>query len=107
VSKLTHPKLPTWHEWFEAATAGETQAQIADRLGVSRATIVRWLRRGRLDPNTVLAVSRAYRVDPIQGLIAAKWLTPADMHNGGTRYVVSYAPTMMLVDELYRRLGSQ
>jgi transcriptional regulator with XRE-family HTH domain len=103
---MIHPKLPTWDEWFDSATGGETQGQIADRLGVSRATLGRWLHRGVLDPNTVLAVARAYSADPIQGLLAAKWLTPADLHNGGTAYVVSYATTRMLVNELHRRLGS-
>lgn len=106
MSKLTHPKLPTWDEWFRSTTGGDTQAQIAQRLGVSRATVARRFRRGVLDPNTVLAVARAYHADPIQGLLAAKWLRPQDLHNGGTRYVVSYAPTEMLVDELHARLGS-
>jgi transcriptional regulator with XRE-family HTH domain len=107
VPKLIHPNLPSWDEWFASATKAATQSQIADRLGVSRATLNRWLHRGRLDPNTVLAVARAYSADPIQGLLAAKWLTTKDLHNGGTEYVVSYAPTRMLVNELHRRLGGQ
>lgn len=105
MSKMTHPKLPTWDEWFARATEGETQGQIADRLGVSRATVVRWLRGGVLDPNAVLAVARAYHADPIEGLLAARWLKPADLHNGGVKYIVSYAPTRLLVNELHRRIG--
>lgn len=107
MSKLIHPKLPTWEEWLEHATEGETQAQIAARLGVSRSTVARWSHRGVLDPDIILALARAYNADPIQGLLAARWLKPQDLNNGGMRYVVSYAPTRMLVNELHRRLGGQ
>jgi transcriptional regulator with XRE-family HTH domain len=103
---MTHPKLPSWTDWLDHATEGETQTQIGDRIGVSRATVARWAHR-RIDPNTVLAIARAYRVDPIQGLLASGWLKPEDLNNGGMLYMVSYAPTRMLVNELHRRLGGQ
>lgn len=104
--KMTHPPLPNWDEWLDSTTDGDTQAQIAQRLGVSRRTFVRWLHSGVLDPNTVLGLCRAYKADPIEGLLAARWLRPQDLHNGGVQYVVSFAATSVLVDELYRRLGS-
>lgn len=104
--KMTHPPLPSWEEWLDSTTGGETQAQIAQRLGVSRRTYTRWVRNGILDPSTVLALSRAYKADPIEGLLAARWLRGSDLRNGGMHYVVSFAPTDVLVDELHRRLGS-
>lgn len=106
MTKMTHPPLPTWDEWLDTATEGETQGQIAQRLGVSRRTYARWVKSGILDPNTVLALSRAYKADPVEGLLAARWLRAVDLRNGGMHYVVSFAPTEVLVDELYRRLGS-
>lgn len=106
VSKLTQPKLPAFTEWLARATAGETQTQIAERLGVSRATVARWARRSVLDPNTVLAIARAYNADPIQGLLASGWLEPGDLENGGMRYLISVTPTSTLVRELYRRFGN-
>lgn len=107
MSKLIHPKLPTWNEWLDHATEGETQIQIAERLGVSRATVARWVHRKVLEPNAVLAIARAYHADPIQGLLASGWLKPQDLNNGGMLYMVSYAPLRMLVNELHRRLGGQ
>jgi transcriptional regulator with XRE-family HTH domain len=103
---MTHPLMPNWEQWLDDTTDGETQEQIAHRLGISRRTYVRWVRGGVLDPNSVLALSRAYKADPIEGLLAAHWLRPHDLHNGGMQFVVSFAPTSALVDELHRRLGS-
>lgn len=106
MSKLTHPHLPSWDEWLELATGGDTQTQIGHKLGVSRATVARWSRRRVPDPNTVLALARAYKADPIRGLLSSGWLKASDLNNGGMRYVVSFAPTEVLVNELHTRLGS-
>lgn len=105
MSKLTQPEVPSWQQWFDRATQGETQQQMADRLGVSRSTIARWMRHGVLEPNELLAFSRAYGADPIQGLLASGWLTMADLRNGGMTYIIGCAPTRMLVNELHKRLG--
>jgi transcriptional regulator with XRE-family HTH domain len=107
VSKLTQPKKPEWDEWFERVTRGETQQQIGDRLGVSRSTVVRWMRHGVLEPNELLALARAYKADPLQGLLASGWLTMEDLRNGGMTYILSQTPTRLLVNELYKRLGGQ
>jgi ParB-like chromosome segregation protein Spo0J len=107
VSKVTHQKLPDWETWFERVTRGETQQQIGDRLGVSRSTVARWVRHGVLEPNELLALARAYKTDPIEGLLASGWLTMDDMKNGGMTYIISCAPTRMLVNELYKRFGGQ
>ena len=107
MSRVTQPKLPNWDDWFHRVTRGETQQQIGERLGVSRSTVARWMRHGVLEPNELLALARAYKADPIQGLLASGWLSMEDLKNGGMTYIISCAPTRMLVNELYKRLGGQ
>jgi len=102
---VTQPKIPNWSTWFDRVTRDETQQQIGARLGVSRSTMARWMRHGVLEPNELLALARAYKADPIEGLLASGWLTMEDMKNGGMSYILSNAPTRMLVNELYKRLG--
>jgi hypothetical protein len=69
--------------------------------------VARWIRHGVLEPNELLALARAYKADPIEGLLASGWLTMNDLRNGGMTYIISRAPTRMLVNELHKRLGGQ
>lgn len=105
MSPLTQPPVPNWNVWFDRVTQGETQEQIGARLGVSRSTVARRIRHGVLEPNELLTLARAYKADPLEGLLASGWLTMEDLKNGGMRYILKSAPTRMLVNELYDRLG--
>lgn len=92
-----------WDKWLRRITGDATQAEIAKRIGVSRATVQRWAVRKVIDPETVLKLARAYRVDPVEGLLAGGWLSLEDISMDGFRAVLQQAPTLFLVQELLTR----
>lgn len=57
----------------------------------------------RCPSHGVIAIARAYGVDPVDGLIAAGWITAADLANGGHRSAARRTPTVVLAAELHRR----
>lgn len=57
----------------------------------------------RAPSDTIIRIARAYHADPIEGMIAAGWLTETDLMNGGLRNAVRHAPTQYLTEELHER----
>lgn len=55
---------------------------------------------------SVIIIARAFQVDPVDGLVAAGYLTESDLMNGGLRNAVRHAPTAYLTDELHERAVS-
>lgn len=57
-------------------TDGAAGARIAERTGIPESTISRWLsEKAEPRPRQVVTVTRAYGANPIEGLIAAGYLT--------------------------------
>lgn len=67
--------IETWPEYLRRITTGETQAQIAARVGIGRLSVCNWL-NGKTRPKaeTAIAVARVYRRPPIEALLAAAYL---------------------------------
>jgi transcriptional regulator with XRE-family HTH domain len=95
--------METWFQWLTRVTLGDSQDVIARRTGVSRASVGRWFRRERVDGVVVLRVAAAYGADPLEGLIAARWLVSTEISYDAIRSVVKRAPSNMLIEELYAR----
>lgn len=96
--------VETWPEYVRRVTRGMTQAQIADKMGgIAASNVGRWLRG---DPGTpradsVVALAKAFGQPPLEALIAAGYLTDADV---STKRTPLSAYTMAeLIDELRRR----
>ena len=64
--------METWPEYLRRITGGQTQAQIAERIGIGRLSVCNWM-QGKTRPKaeTVISVARAYRRSPIEALLAA------------------------------------
>ena len=69
------PAVETWPEYVRRISAGATQAQIAEHIGVGRLSVCNWL-HGKTRPKaeTVISVARAYQRSPIEALIVASYL---------------------------------
>ena len=65
----------TWPQYLRRISAGATQAQIAERIGLGRLSVYNWL-HGKTQPKaeTVMTVARAYGRSPIEALLAAAYL---------------------------------
>ncbi len=72
--------IETWPEYLRRITGGQTQSQIAERVGVGRLSVCHWLHgKTRPKPETAIAVARVYDRSPIEALLAAGYLDAADV----------------------------
>lgn len=71
----------TWPEYLRRITAGQTQEQIAHKLGIGRLSVCNWL-HGKTRPKaeSAIAVAHAYQRSPIEALLAASYLHPDQLH---------------------------
>jgi len=72
--------IESWPEYLRRISAGHTQAQIADRIGIGRLSVCNWL-HGKTRPKaeTVIVVARVFDRPPTEALIAAAYLEPAEV----------------------------
>lgn len=65
----------TWPEYLRRISVGQTQAQIAEQIGIGRLSVCNWL-RGKTRPKaeTVITVAQVYQRSPIEALLAASYL---------------------------------
>ena len=72
--------LESWPEYLRRISGGQTQAQIAERIGIGRLSVCNWL-HGKTRPKaeTVIAVARVYGRPPIEALLAANYLRSAEV----------------------------
>jgi transcriptional regulator with XRE-family HTH domain len=70
----------TWPEYLRRITGGQTQTQIAERIGIGRLSVCNWL-RGKTRPKagTAITVARAYQRPPLEALVAASYLKAVEL----------------------------
>lgn len=73
------PATETWPEYLRRISGGQTQAQIAERIGIGRLSVCNWL-HGKTRPKaeTVIMVARVFGRSPIEALLAAGYLEPGE-----------------------------
>ena len=95
-----------WPEYLRRITSGQTQTQIAERIGIGRLSVCNWL-HGKTRPKaeTVITVAQAYRRSPLEALLAAAYLSVEeldqhiDIHTSPTEL-----PADDIANEVRRRL---
>lgn len=92
----------TWSEWIRSVTDGASARQIAASIHRSHTSVASWVRTGDPPAEVVIQIARAYRADPVGGLIASGALTMDDLMPY-LRTALSHAPQTWLTDELHRR----
>jgi hypothetical protein len=97
-----------WSKYIDATSDGAYNTAIAEAIGVDPATVGRW-RTGAVDPKPrqVVAYARAFGQGPIAALIAAGYLTEAevDLPVAAPRvYTLDDFSALELATELVRRL---
>jgi transcriptional regulator with XRE-family HTH domain len=72
--------IETWPEYLRRITIGQTQAQIAECVGIGRLSVCHWLQgKTRPKPETAITVARVYGRSPIEALLAAGYLIAAEV----------------------------
>jgi hypothetical protein len=97
-----------WSRFIDATSDGAYNTAIADAIGVDPATVGRW-RTGTVDPKPrqVVAYARAFGQGPIAALIAAGYLTDAEVDlpiSAPRAYTLDDFSALELAAELVRRL---
>ena len=100
--------LSTWREYVQRHARGYTQTQVADITGLAQTAISRWLREDINAPRAeyVVAFARGFNQNPVEALIIAGYITPAEA--GAATVVgtpISDFTEVELLDELRRRVG--
>lgn len=73
-------KIESWPEYLRRISGGQTQAQIAERIGIGRLSVCNWL-HGKTRPKaeTVIVVARVFDRPPTEALVAASYLEPTEL----------------------------
>lgn len=100
-----HPP-ETWPEYLRRISGGQTQAQIAERIGIGRLSVCNWLHaKTRPKAETVITVARVYGRSPIEALLAAGYLEPAEAGQPlEVRASLREVPAEEIAAEIRRRL---
>lgn len=96
---------PSWLGFVLTIVGDATQGEIADRTGLTQATVSRWL-SGKRAPHaeSVILFARGYRVNPVTALVAAGLLTAAEAEMPRNRVPsLDQVTTRSLLAELRRR----
>lgn len=96
--------MNSWADYVERATAGMTQAQIAEATGLAQSAISRWLRGDTEAPRAeyVVTFARALDRNPIEALVAAGYVTAAE---AGARLDIKTPLSKYSNFELVQELG--
>lgn len=99
----------TWPEYLRRIAGAQTQAQIAEQIGIGRLSVCNWL-HGKTRPKaeTVIMVARVFRRSPIEALLAAAYLDIAELDRPiEIRVSPSELTAEDLAAEVRRRLVAQ
>lgn len=93
-------------QWIEAVTGADNPNVISAKTGISRATAWRqWGDDFNFSMENVVKIARAYKADPVDGLIAFGYLEESERNMSGVSVVLRDAPDEQLIEELARRLA--
>jgi transcriptional regulator with XRE-family HTH domain len=103
----TNTPTENWPEYLRRIAAGQTQAQIAERIGIGRLSVCSWL-QGKTRPKaeTVITVAQVYGRSPIEALLAASYLHSDELDNPvDIRTSVRDLAANDIAEEVRRRLN--
>ncbi|MFI6041189.1 hypothetical protein ACIA8C_06115 [Nocardia sp. NPDC051321] len=92
-----------FRDWKQAVSHGDSDRAIAARMGTNQMRVARHLSDTPV-AETVIAFSRTYGVSPVEGLIAAGFLTRAEVQRASVREALQDASSEELAAEVGRRL---
>ena len=93
-------------EWFADLIGDDTVNKAATRAGVNQSTLSRQLAAGRISPELVVPLARAYGYDAIEALVTEGLLSREDVARHDVRATLAAADDRELAAEVYDRMQS-
>lgn len=91
-------------KWVRRTGGGDSDRQIAMRAGIPAGTLGRQMANGLLTPENAVAIARAYKVSPLDGLVAVGLIRADDIERASAREALSGLADEDLVAEVLRRI---
>lgn len=90
-------------KWFNDLTGNASLREAAETSGVSKSTLSRNLDAGRMTPETIIVLCRAFDRSPIAGLIEHGYLYAHEVDSPSVAVALEKATNEQLLDEIMRR----
>lgn len=90
-------------QWLGALIAPDSQRSAAARVGVTQSTVSRQLARGRLDPELVILLARAYDVNEVDALVETGYVDPEAVALAGIPTALGHATNAQILEEIRLR----
>lgn len=96
--------IATVRGWFDSVVQGDSENEAAKRSGVPQGTLNRQLRTGGLAPENAVAIARAYKENPLRGLIAVGLITDVEARSFAAEISLTDVRDEDLVREVLQRV---
>lgn len=93
--------------WLTELIGEDTRRTASSKAGMAESTLSRQLSRGRLSPEMVIALCRAYDRSPVAGLIETGYINDYELHGPDVEIALREATNEQLLDEIMRRSDPQ
>lgn len=94
-------------EWLEKIGQGHAPTRMAEEAGLYRGTFSRQYNANKIPPGVVVAIARAYKADPLRGLVACGLLEPHEiegLHPMSPEQFLATFSDLDLLNELVARV---
>lgn len=94
-------------EWLKTIGRGHAPTRMAEEAGLYRGTFSRQYNADKVPPDVIVAIARAYKADPLEGLVAAGLLTEEEVDRVPPMSRAAFLDTftdLELLEELMRRV---
>lgn len=91
-------------EWFTDLIGADSVNAAAGKADINQSTLSRQLNAGRLSPEMVVPLARAYGADVIDALVTHGLVSQADVQRHYVRAALADATDRELADEVWRRM---
>lgn len=91
-------------QWYLQTVGSDTENAVASRSGIGQTTLNRQRKSGKLSPESVVAIARAYDADPIKGLIVLGLITESDVSRHGAEVLLANIPDKVIAQEVWDRM---
>ena len=91
-----------WECWLQETTRKSSSREIAQVVGRSHTTVLRWFARG-VPPPVVWELTLRFKGDPVAALVVLGRIKPDEVSQLNFGAVVRYADADVLTGELHRR----
>ncbi|AWB82249.1 hypothetical protein C3B44_07685 [Corynebacterium yudongzhengii] len=90
-------------KWFTDLTGNASLREAAETSGVSKSTLSRNLDAGRMTPETIITLCRAYGRSPVTGLVETGYIESYETDGVSVPFALERATNQQLLDEIMRR----